>query len=200
MTAWNLRAIRTLALLSTAVLPAAPVLCADCVTWEEIRSSPDARSHHAMAYDSRRGVTVLFGGVRYYSNSAFDDTWEWDGAQWTRADTDGPADLYDVQLAYDQRRGLTILYGQYDDGDVWPSQMWGWDGGSWTMLDDDPPDPGYPYRMVFDYRRGFVVLVSAANWYLQTWEWDGVPKPGPTGRRHVVPRHGGAALVQPNYP
>ena len=83
MTTWNLRAIRTFALLSPAILPAAPSLCADCVTWEEIRSSPDARSQHAMAYDSRRGVTVLFGGVRYYSESAFDDTWEWDGESWT---------------------------------------------------------------------------------------------------------------------
>lgn len=43
--------------------------------------SPSARSFHAMAYDSIRQRTVLFGGTDY-SVGPLSDTWEWDGANW----------------------------------------------------------------------------------------------------------------------
>ncbi|MEM7203960.1 MAG: hypothetical protein AAF628_27110 [Planctomycetota bacterium] len=47
---------------------------------------PPARSVAAMAFDSSRGRTVLFGGL------GLDDTWEWDGARWTpTAPVDRPA-------------------------------------------------------------------------------------------------------------
>ena len=35
-----------------------------------------------MAYDSARGVTVLFGGASL--SGVFSDTWEWDGTSWTQ--------------------------------------------------------------------------------------------------------------------
>jgi len=42
---------------------------------------PSARIGHAMAYDSARGVTVLFGGLDR-SGAHCDDTWEWNGEIW----------------------------------------------------------------------------------------------------------------------
>ena len=36
------------------------------------------RAGHAIAYDSQRGITVLFGGFNP-SAGYLDDTWEWDG-------------------------------------------------------------------------------------------------------------------------
>ena len=45
-------------------------------------SGPSVRSHHAMAYDAARGVTVLFGGNVNGGFSA--ETWEWNGTAWTR--------------------------------------------------------------------------------------------------------------------
>ena len=42
-----------------------------CMTWG--RHSPSPRYLHAMAYDSARGVTVLFGG---YDWSCYGETWE----------------------------------------------------------------------------------------------------------------------------
>ena len=43
-----------------------------------------------MAYDSKRGRTVLFGGSA--GNVNLNDTWEWDGQDWTQvADTGPPA-------------------------------------------------------------------------------------------------------------
>jgi len=43
-----------------------------------------------MTFDSKRGRTVLFGGVGA-GGALFGDTWEWDGSFWTQMDNIGPA-------------------------------------------------------------------------------------------------------------
>src|SRR6185436_10818389 len=58
-----------------------------CETWEwngaswalRTTSGPSYRSFFAMAFDSRRGVTVLFGGISESNFDRFQETWEWDG-------------------------------------------------------------------------------------------------------------------------
>ena len=56
----------------------------DGVNWVQRSpaSNPSARYYHAMAYDSARGVTVLFGG--HDTRDRLNDTWEWDGTNWTQ--------------------------------------------------------------------------------------------------------------------
>src|SRR5262245_51651299 len=51
----------------------------DGVNWMQRmpQTRPWGRYGHAMAYDSDRGVTVLFGGSDF--GSPLGDTWEWDG-------------------------------------------------------------------------------------------------------------------------
>jgi hypothetical protein len=59
--------------------------------WRELPqpgTAPGRRRLHAMAYDARRDKTVLYGGVGRDADGvtrAYDDTWEWDGARWVRA-------------------------------------------------------------------------------------------------------------------
>jgi hypothetical protein len=79
-----------------------------------------------MAYDSERGVTVLFGGYDVYSGPVFGDTWEWDGTTWTQQSNTGPSKRYDHAMAYDVARGVTVLFG----GDSGHSlgETWEWDG------------------------------------------------------------------------
>jgi hypothetical protein len=49
--------------------------------WTEIKTpGPGKRMMPAMAYDSARGRTVLYGGGD--GQTRFDDTWEWDGKSW----------------------------------------------------------------------------------------------------------------------
>jgi hypothetical protein len=70
---------------------------------------PSARLFHAMAYDSARGVVVLFGG---YDGADENDTWEWDGANWTeRADVVGPPPRSWHSMAYDSSRSKIVLFG-----------------------------------------------------------------------------------------
>ena len=77
----------------------------DAPVWTE-RTHP--RDSHAMAYDSARGVVVLFGGQHDVRKG---DTWEWDGAVWTLRATTGPSPRYGHAMAYDSARGVVVLFG-----------------------------------------------------------------------------------------
>ena len=55
----------------------------DGSTWTQVvtATTPPGLETPAMAYDKRRGVTVMFGGGQ--SATLFNQTWEYDGVQWT---------------------------------------------------------------------------------------------------------------------
>lgn len=80
------------------------------------------------AYDSARGVTVLFGR---YDGSGGGETWEWDGSLWTLRATTGPPAREGHALAYDSVRGVTVLFGGYDGSDA--GETWEWDGVGWVL-------------------------------------------------------------------
>ncbi|MCY2956334.1 MAG: hypothetical protein NT107_04780, partial [Planctomycetota bacterium] len=76
---------------------------------------------HAMAYDSGRNRTVLFGGL---NGSYLGDTWEWNGATaaWTQVASTGPQSRYEHAMAYDSSRNRTVLFGGLNGsylGDTW---------------------------------------------------------------------------------
>src|SRR5262245_8894678 len=85
---------------------------------------PTARYNQAMAFDSRRNVVVLFGGIGGIGPSeATNDTYELvDGVWVKRTPLHSPPPWYGGQsLAYDSVRGETSLCGS-----------WEWDGSDWT--------------------------------------------------------------------
>src|SRR5262245_809753 len=82
----------------------ASALAQSCQGWLE--TDLPSRSSHAMAYDSARGVTVVFGGIY-----ADDETWEWSGQRWKLRASSGPSARYGHAMAYDSRRGVTVLFG-----------------------------------------------------------------------------------------
>jgi hypothetical protein len=50
--------------------------------WEQMEvDGPPERVHPAMAFDAKRGVTVLTGGSNG-PGDILEDTWEWDGGKW----------------------------------------------------------------------------------------------------------------------
>ena len=68
-------------------------------------TGPSRRDWTAMAYDAKRGVTVLFGG-RFFDGSSlihYDDTWEWDGNAWTEIEVEvaGPSPRSLHAMVYD---------------------------------------------------------------------------------------------------
>lgn len=89
-----MKAAKLLVLVGTVASPVACVLAAD---WEWTRVSavhPPPVLFPAMAYDNRRGETVLFGGLKGESNHVLRmsrETWTWDGNHWRLAANTGPS-------------------------------------------------------------------------------------------------------------
>ena len=119
----------------------------DGQAWTEIaKDGPGARFGHAMAFDEKRRVVVLFGGETADGVKA--DTWEWNGVTWSRAAVsaaagDGPAARCFCRLVYDGNRGKVLMMGGRDGYTGYKekySDVWEWDGKSWTMLSATGPD------------------------------------------------------------
>ena len=110
--------------------------------WEQRTNvgSPGARTGHAMAYDKHRGVTVLFGGSigPGGEETYFDDTWEYNGNQWTRITITGPYpdNRAGHAMCYDTVKHRVFLVGGVNEdgypGDTWTYQSTGPGTGAWT--------------------------------------------------------------------
>ena len=168
-------------------------------------SSPSARGYANMAYDAATGKVILFGGIgnpgsggcsSYYCN----DTWSWDGSNWTQVISPGcdsfcpgsPGARGAAGMAYDAATGTIVLFAGSDDGGI-RDDTWIWDGSAWTRVvttpdqcggafeicPNSPPDKTAP-GMAYD-GNGHVILfggqgactpggVASCN---DTWQWDG---------------------------
>jgi hypothetical protein len=123
----------------------------DGAKWSEMHPAhvPDGRIRAGMAFDSRRGVTVMFGGEG--ATGGFVDTWTWDGADWTLASpTASPSMRHFVSMAYDPLHENTVLFGGSMPG-VRLNDTWTWDGITWTeQAGNAPTASGWSY-MTYDF-------------------------------------------------
>jgi hypothetical protein len=151
----------------------------DGSSWTEMQpgESPQARWQHAMSYDSRRGVTVLFGGDAMEANTACPvpdpavtpaeylcgDTWEWDGATWIPVDSvHSPPPMSGHVMAYDAQTDSTVLFsGEQATGDS--GETWGWSGLDWQDMGSGGPIGRVGADMIYDARRGALVLFGGAS-------------------------------------
>jgi hypothetical protein len=149
---------------------------------------PHHRGMAAMAFDTRRGVLVLYGGINgsvgSSSGTRYGDTWEWDGRRWTERNvhTPGPRDHH--AMAFDEARRVMVMYGGETYDRSYSRETWTWDGSRWKMADSltGPGGLGH-HAMAYDSRRQRVVMFGGdrprfgdrpglrAN--SDTWEWDG---------------------------
>ncbi len=162
-------------------------------SWTKVsESGPSARRDAAMAYDSARGVVVLYGG---WNGSYLGDTWEWDGSSWTQVSTWGPTRRNGHAMAYDSAHGVVVMFGGQTIGGR-EDDTWIWDGNNWTNVTPVgiSPDERHRHAMAYDSARGRVVLFGGADdpmdpEFGDTWEWDGsawtqVSTSGPTSRQY----------------
>ena len=154
--------------------------------WSKVATaSPPARQAFAMVFDERRGRTVAFGGSGTSSPGQppqrFDDTWEFDGASWTRAQTSrAPSARVSPGAVYDSRRGVVILFGGLG-ADGFLGDTWSWNGTEWTKLDDGgqgKPEARAMGYLASDRKRDRSVLFGGRKGWPDgdlndTWEWDG---------------------------
>lgn len=104
-------------------------------------NGPSARMRHALAHDSVRGVTVLFGGIgdgRSVAEAYRNDTWEYDGQTWTRRPTPhAPSGRTDFGMTFDRDRARIVLFGGFThdgiNGNRRSGETWEYDGRDWTL-------------------------------------------------------------------
>lgn len=145
----------------------------DGAAWTLVAATPGARWGAAMAFDTDRGASVLFGGRE--DGGGASGTWEWNGAVWRRAAaTASPPLRSHAAMAYDSGRGRMVLFGgtQEPCASVCPGlgDIWEYDGTSWTQRSSgaSPPPMAEP-SMAYDPVRARTVLTGDGR----TWEWDG---------------------------
>ncbi len=163
--------------------------------WTRADILPEGRVYHAMAYDSARGVAVMFGGI-----GGGRETWEWNGTGWVLASMGGPSPRENTALAYDSTRKVTILFGGWTEQNQViriVNDTWTWDGVKWEQKQVQGPPARWGAAMAFDSSRGVALLFGGVNfgnakpYYADFWEWNGsswkevkVSGTKPQGRRY----------------
>jgi len=109
----------------------------DGTAWRRARvEGPAGRRDYSMAFDSRRGIVLLYGGAAGGgpTTQRFADLWEWNGTTWKDIPqrTPTPGHRYVSAMAYDAARDRTVLYGGY--GCVDANQQCDVFGDTWDYL------------------------------------------------------------------
>ena len=107
----------------------------DGTGWTERRvAAPPPRLGAGAAYDSKRGLVMIFGGANH--QAVFNDLWSWDGNSWKKLAENGPEPRVMGYIAYDAKRDRVVLFGgrrgSPDNGDL--SDTWEWDGAAWRKV------------------------------------------------------------------
>jgi hypothetical protein len=126
-----------------------------------------------MAFDEARGKAVLYGGANPTQTS---DTWEWDGAAWSRVQVDtAPSRRLSPGLAYDSARQVTMMSG----GSNTTPDPWEWNGTAWRSSGVSSSWPNVAYSTAMTYDRSRAVLVTFGGVHASvdtsssaTWEWS----------------------------
>lgn len=142
----------------------------------------------SMAYDPLTRVMVLFQWSRVDPSDWMNQTWVWDGKDWTGLHPAHSPTLVGGSLVFDGKR--LILIGDTPDGDRF--ETWGWDETDWRLLASSTARTLASPSAAFDSRNDVVVAFGGGPGD-DTWIWDGStwsrahPKQSPDeALRHLV--------------
>ena len=140
-------------------------------------TKPGGRFNHAIAYDSSRGRTVVFGdSCGFYSDNY---TWEWDGVNWTKhTPTVSPPPREYAAMTYDSTRNVVVLFGGMScDNSSYLNDTWEWDGSNWQQrFPSVTPPSRIAHGMTYDNARNVIVLFGGGandSRLGDTWEYNG---------------------------
>ncbi|MGE0144048.1 MAG: kelch repeat-containing protein [Planctomycetota bacterium] len=142
---------------------------------------PSARDGAAMARDPVRGRVVLFGGLGFAANGLLlfqDDTWEFDGVQWTLMQpATKPPPRRGARMAWHApSQRLILVGGEFLNTNR--ADTWEWDGTNWQLRTVATALPAMVnFDMAADPVRGRIVLhggdTRPSSTHFGTFEWDG---------------------------
>lgn len=156
-------------------------------TWSQAHPavSPPPRVFTAMAFNLVRQGVLLFGGVDLTGSPRLsqyiNDTWLWDGHNWTQAHPVIAPPANHPALAYDMARQQIILLISQPSGEAPSSETWIWDDAEWVKLKPtNSPPARYGAVMAYDDSRQSIVAFGGYNqpdsgqagYLTDTWIWD----------------------------
>lgn len=155
--------------------------------------SPPPLATATMSYDAATGDMVLFGGVAFegcghylltaaFANAsvcAVNDTWTWDGHDWTqRHPAHSPLVRWEAGMGYDDATQQVVLFGGWarvdGGGGVggFLQDTWTWDGADWTVRS---PIGGPPITrtggLAYSAHLGKLVMFGGMYGYAEDF-WD----------------------------
>jgi hypothetical protein len=125
-----------------------------------------------MVFDSRRQVTVMFGGRNWPANTAaYSNTYQYAPTGWNQISTPhSPPRRFGSAMAYDDHRQRTVLFGGQTNSSTF-GDTWEFDGADWTAISTvHGPSPQSGISMTYDSCRQRTVLFDHQG---KTWEYDG---------------------------
>jgi len=140
---------------------------------------PDKRNMHAMAYDSKNEVTVMFGGA-LEDGSINDETWLYypSNNTWRQMHpTKHPSARSDFSMVYNSIDGKAYLFGGGTDSGL-SDETWAYDSSTNTWEDLNPtskPSARQNYAMAYDSGTNKIVLFGGnikGDIIDDTWVYD----------------------------
>lgn len=154
--------------------------------WNDVQpaGAPSFRATHGLAFEPTSELFVVYGGVPDMSAlTVFDETWAFDGCDWTQLFPSGnPGPRENVYLAQSPNPGRLVMFGGGVMAFVVDGSTWEFDVPDSTWIDVTPASPSPSARQlantVYDSWRDRTVLFGGTNefggvFHGDTWEWDG---------------------------
>jgi hypothetical protein len=139
--------------------------------------TPSIRYPGGLVLDESRNRVVLWGGGKVSTTDYLQDTWEWDGTDWTdMSPASPPSKRNSPGFAYDTARGHSILFGGINASLTTLSDTWKWDGSNWTQLTPTHhPSARAIGFMAYDAANSKIVLFGGfdGSFLFDTWTWNG---------------------------
>jgi hypothetical protein len=99
-----------------------------------------------MVFDSVCRRVILFGGESWAG--VLNDTWAWDGLEWTQQEDTGPSTRKNHAMSFDLVRSHVVLFGGDSGNGNAIGDTWQWDGSAWTRTSDFGANPCIRAAMV----------------------------------------------------
>ncbi|MGC2035707.1 MAG: kelch repeat-containing protein [Thermoplasmata archaeon] len=129
-------------------------------------NSPSARAFSSMAYDTKNGYVVLYGGGSH--GEALRDTWKFVDGRWSQLKPAvSPQASYYTMMAFNGPSSSTgryvLLFGGIANGKAYP-YTWEYLLGKWTNISPTTSPPArFGASMAYDAQDGYMVLFGGIS-------------------------------------
>ena len=139
---------------------------------------PSARTGASMVFDPATSQLLLFGGSATTGTGFSNQTWTWNGSNWTQLHpATSPPGREDQQMAYDAATQTVILFAGFHGTGYW-DDTWSWNGTTWTQLSPTTSPAGRDSAaFVYDPATSQMILFGGFHGSGfspgDTWIWTG---------------------------